>query len=244
MIFWNYLKMPKQIRFYFSPYFVSKFYLLKDIELMIKKYQFKGSILDIGCGQKPYQYLFKKADKYLGIDFKNYSINKDYKGLNPDLHFSHDYLKTSTLNFDDESFDHTVSFQVMEHHKNPAKMISEMARITKKGGYIMISVPFLAGLHEEPNDYQRFTKYGLIELFKRNNCRVVKIKEQGSLFSTISLLLNENLNNFAGRNKLAYIVSAIIYLPFLVFEYLSLILDKIFKSDKIYFNYLILAEKK
>lgn len=233
----------KKIRFYISPYFISKFYLLKDIESMVKKYQFKGSILDIGCGQKPYRYLFKKADKYLGIDFKNYSINKDFKGGGPDLYFENDYLKTFCLNFDNESFDHVVSFQVLEHHKDPAKMISEMARVTKRGGYLMISAPFLAGIHEEPNDYQRFTKYGLIELCKKNNCRVIEIREQGSLFSTISMLLNEYLNNFASHSKLTYFLSAIIYLPFLIFEYISLILDKIFKSNKIFFNYLILIKK-
>lgn len=236
--------MPKQIRFYISPYFISKFYLLKDIELMVKKYQFKGSILDFGCGQKPYQYLFKKADKYLGIDFKDYSINKDFKGKKPDLYFKNDYLKTLTLNLSDESFDHAVSFQVFEHHRDPYKMISEIARITKRGGYIMISAPFLAGMHEEPNDYQRFTKYGLIELFKRNNCRIVEIREQGSLFSTISMLLNEHLNNFAARNKFCYFLGALVYLPFLLFSYLSLFLDQIFKSNKIFFNYLILAKKK
>lgn len=235
--------MPKQIRFYVSPYFISKLYLLKDIQSIVKKYQFKGSILDIGCGQKPYKYLFKTADKYLGIDFKNYSINKDFKGEGPDLYFADNYLKTLSLDLADESFDNSVSFQVFEHHKDPAKMISEMVRITKRGGYIMISAPFLAGIHEEPNDYQRFTKYGLIELFRRNNCRVVEIREQGSLFSTISMLLNEHLNNFAAKDKLSYFISALIYLPFILFSYVSLLLDQIFKSKKIFFNYLILIKK-
>lgn len=236
--------MPKQIRFYISPYFISKHYLLKDIASLVKKYQFKGSILDIGCGQKPYKYLFKKADQYLGVDFKNFSINKDFKGEKPDLYFKSDYSKTLTLNLSDESFDHAVSFQVLEHHQDPAKMVSEMARITKRGGYLMISAPFLAGLHEEPQDYQRFTKYGLIELCKKNNCRILEIREQGSLFSTISLLLNEYLNNFAARNKFCYFLGALVYLPFLLFSYLSLFLDQIFKSDKIFFNYLILLKKE
>lgn len=236
--------MPKQIRFYFSPYFIPKYYLLKDITSLVKKYQFKGRVLDLGCGQKPYQYLFKKTNKYLGIDFKNFSVNKDFKSRGPDLYFKSDYLKTSNLNFGDESFDHAVSFQVLEHHQDPAKMVSEMARITKRGGYLMISAPFLAGLHEEPSDYQRFTKYGLIELFKKNNCRVVEIKEQGSLFSTISLLLNEYLNHFASKSKPTYFLSVVIYLPFLIFGYVSLFLDQIFKSDKIFFNYLILLKKE
>jgi len=118
-----------------------------------------------------------------------------------------------------------------------------MYRITKKSGYILLTVPFLGGLHEEPNDYQRFTKYGLFELFKPYKCKIIKIKEQGSIFSTISILLNEYLNCFASKGKLQYLISILIYLPFILFSYFSLILDIFFKSNKIFFNYLILVKK-
>jgi len=122
-------------------------------------------------------------------------------------------------------------------------LISEMLRVVKKGGCILLTAPFLGGIHEEPHDYQRFTKYGLIELFKPYKCEILEIKEQGALFSTISMFLNEYLNSFAANNKLSYFISVLIYLPFILFSYISLLLDKIFKSNKILFNYLILVKK-
>jgi len=235
--------MLNKYRFYTSPYFLNKFYLVRDIKYINKKYNFSGSLLDIGCGSKPYTDLFNKIKEYKGIDFKDYLVNKDFWARKPDYFFSNGYSKTLTLPFKNESFDNVVSFQVLEHHPNPQKLISEMFRIVKKKGYILLTVPFLGGIHEEPHDYQRFTKYGLIELFKPYKCKILEIKEQGALFSTISMLLNEYLNNFAAKNKLFYFISVLIYLPFLLLSYVSLLLDKIFKSDKIFFNYLILVKK-
>ena len=235
--------MSKKFRFYIFPYFLNKFYLARDIRYINKKYNFRGSLLDIGCGSKPYRSLFDNIKEYRGIDFKDYSVNKDFSFGKPDYFFSNKYSKTLTLPLKNESFDNVVSFQVLEHHPNPQKLISEMFRVVKKGGYILLTAPFLGGIHEEPHDYQRFTKYGLIELFKSYKCEILEIKEQGALFSTISMLLNEYLNSFAANSKLSYFISVLIYLPFILFSYLSLLLDKIFKSNKILFNYLILVKK-
>ena len=235
--------MIKKFRFYISPFFLAKFYLLKDIKETIEKYKFSGTLLDFGCGEKPYKNLFKDITAYEGIDFKNYSINKDFKAEKPDYYFDNDYLKTLTLPFDNNSFDNTVSFQVLEHHRNPQKMISEIFRITKPKGLILITAPFLGGIHESPNDYQRYTEYGLMELSKPHNCEILEISRQGSLFSTISMLLNEYLSSFASRNIFSYIFAVSIYPLFLLLQYFSLFLDKFFKSNNIFFNYLILVKK-
>jgi len=230
-------------KFYFTPFFIIRFYLLQDIKKILVKYKFTGNLLDVGCGEKPYQNLFKNVSSYTGIDFNHYSKHSRSAIGHPDIYFPNDYNEKLALPFIDNSFQNTVSFQVFEHHKNPQKMFSEMFRVLKNGGYMLISAPFLGGIHEEPNDYQRFTKYGLIELLKPYKCEILEIKEQGALFSTISMLLNEYLNSFAVKNKLFYFISVLIYLPFLLLSYVSLLLDKIFKSNKIFLNYLILVKK-
>jgi SAM-dependent methyltransferase len=235
--------MVKKLRLFISPFFLTRFYQLKDIRKVVKKYPFKGTLIDIGCGNKPYKFLFSEISKYEGIDFKNYSINKDMGHEEPEYFFDKEYGKSFILPFKNNSFSHSVAFQVLEHHKDPQKMISEMVRITKQGGYIFISVPFLGGIHEEPNDFQRFTSFGLIELFETNHCKVVEVIPQGSLFSTISMLLNEYLNNFATKNRVMYILALCLYPPFLLFSYLSTVLDIIFPSRKIVFNYVVLAQK-
>jgi len=232
----------KKIRFYISPYFLIRYYLRRDIKYFAKKYKFEGKVLDLGCGQKPHEHLFGNSE-YIGIDFKDYSKNKDIPDKKPDYYFNEKYSKDLTLPFESESFDHAVSFQVLEHHPEPEIMIRELARIVKKDGLIMLSCPFIYALHEEPNDYQRLTEYKLRELFENNNCQIIRLKKQGSLFSTISMLINEQLNAFAAGSKFHYFLAVAVYFPFLLFQYLSLFLDKFVKSDKIFINYLILVKK-
>lgn len=47
--------------------------------------------------------------------------------------------------FADESFDLTFNNSTMEHFKNPLEGVTEMARVTKKGGYVFVGVPFTYG---------------------------------------------------------------------------------------------------
>lgn len=47
--------------------------------------------------------------------------------------------------FANESFDLTFNNSTMEHFKNPLEGVKEMARVTKKGGYVFVGVPFTYG---------------------------------------------------------------------------------------------------
>ena len=236
--------MKFKLRFLISPYFIIRFYLLKDIRYYVEKYKFEGSVIDVGCGQKPFQYLFSNTQKYTGIDFKGYSINKDFQSGKPDIFFKRNYIKTFKLPFKDNTFDNAVSFQVLEHHKDPDMMVKEITRVIKRKGLIMITAPFLVGLHEGPNDFQRYTEFGLRELFKKNNCEVLDIKGQGSVFSTIYMAVNENFNYFAAKSKFNYFISLIIYPLYLVYQYVSLLLDPLIKTNSTIINYIVIAEKK
>jgi len=45
------------------------------------------------------------------------------------------------LPFKDETFDNVLSFETVEHMPDPAKFIKEIARVTKKGGEVIITCP-------------------------------------------------------------------------------------------------------
>jgi SAM-dependent methyltransferase len=235
--------MFKEFRLYISPAFLSRGYKRRDVKDAVHKFKFDGNILDYGCGQKPYADLFAACDNYVGIDLRNYSANLDMHTGAPDYFFGKDYFKNFKLPFASDKFDHCVSFQVLEHHIKPHLMIAEIARVTKKGGLLLLTAPFLGGLHEEPHDYQRFTKYGLIALLNEHGYEVKYIKEQGSLFSTAAMLMNEYWGYRTSLGGIRRRVAHLIYAPFLAFSYLAFILDKFIKTDKIVFNYLVVAQK-
>ncbi len=53
----------------------------------------------------------------------------------------------------------------------------------KPGGKLILTVPFLGRLHEEPFDYYRYTRYGLRHLLEKGGFEVVEIVPTGSIFS-------------------------------------------------------------
>ena len=233
-----------QYRLFISPLFIARYYLVRDLRVILKKHRLKGSLIDIGCGTKPYKNYFLYIRNYYGIDFKTFSRNKDFPEDKPDYYLNNSYAKSFILPFQDNQFDNAVSFQVLEHHADPNKMITEMIRVTKSGGYLLISAPFISSLHESPHDYGRFTEYYFQRILKKYNCHILEMKKQGSLFSTIATLLSDYLNAFAARSRFFYFFALAISPPFLLFQYSSLILDGLFPSGQIFFNYVILARKK
>jgi len=225
------------------PHFVNRYYLKKNIGEQAKKYKFKGSVIDIGCGEKPYESLFYYSGSYLGIDFRSFSRNKGYYKSEPDFYFPKNYSLKWRLPFSNSAFDNAVSFQVLEHHPETEKMIAEMARIVKTKGLVMISAPLVWGLHEKPVDYFRFTPYLLSKLLEEKGLKVLELKKLGSFFSVLSSLTTDYLMELANKNKIFFFLALIIY-PFLLSgSYLCLLLDQLFKSDDIYLNTLILARK-
>jgi len=87
---------------------------------------------------------------------------------------------------ENESFDIILCLSVLEHTKHPEKIIREIKRILKKEGLVIVTVPFIMSLHDTPDDYWRFTKYGLLELFK--DFELVEIKENMNSLETMGYL--------------------------------------------------------
>jgi SAM-dependent methyltransferase len=53
---------------------------------------------------------------------------------------------------------------VLEHVRDPARVMSEMRRVLAAGGYLHLVTPFCHPFHEYPKDYRRFTPDGLKQL--------------------------------------------------------------------------------
>ncbi len=67
--------------------------------------------------------------------------------------------------FPDASFDFVVSQAVLEHVRDPRRVVAEMRRVLKPGGWIFVDVPFLQCVHMY-SDFWRYTPRGLSELMK------------------------------------------------------------------------------
>lgn len=100
-----------------------------------------GNVLDVGChsGLFTNRILKKmKASKIYGIDVSSNAIERA-KSRIPRGHFQ--VADAYSLPFQDGIFDAVFCLEVLEHVDFPEKVLSEIKRILKKGGYGVILVP-------------------------------------------------------------------------------------------------------
>lgn len=55
---------------------------------------------------------------------------------------------------------------VLEHVDEVFKAVDEITRVLKKGGVLLLGVPFRQAIHSVPHDYWRFTPFGVGYLLK------------------------------------------------------------------------------
>lgn len=68
------------------------------------------------------------------------------------------------LPFPDAIFQRVECDAVLEHVRDPVKVMCEIRRVLAPGGYAHLVTPFCHPFHEYPKDYRRFTIDGLKEL--------------------------------------------------------------------------------
>ena len=211
-------------------------FLFEDIEAAIKKYAF-GDMLDIGCGNKPYQKWYAPVTStQIGCDISQSNLNKV------------DVICPATdLKFSDNSFDSVLCTQVMEHVFDNKLLVKEAYRVLKPGGQIILTVPFCWQLHEEPYDFFRVSKYGLQELFEDAGFEIIVIKANGGKWAaTFQMFINTIHSTFKYKTvkaKMLKILFVELRLTALLNK-LAVWIDRRHFDDLWTLNYLVVAKKK
>lgn len=164
--------------------FVNPFYFaragLRDAMIEFAP-KLSGSLLDVGCGSKPYRLLFN-VDTYVGLDIESETSRE--RGVADTLYSG------SAFPFSDNSFDSILCNQVLEHVFNPDEFIGEIVRVLKPSGKVLLTVPFVWDEHEQPYDYARYSSFGLRALFTKQGLRVIQHKKLGADSSILFQLTN------------------------------------------------------
>ena len=94
-----------------------------------------GRIVDVGCGRGAMWPLVRTMfDSYLGIDGVRYdTFPRSVPLVRADL--------DGAIPLADASVDVALSVETIEHLENPRAFVRELARITRAGGWIVISTP-------------------------------------------------------------------------------------------------------
>ena len=128
--------------------------------------------------------------------------------------------------FRDGTFDFIFMMEVLEHVRDPHVALSEIQRVLKPGGKMLMSTPFVFEAHDVPHDYYRFTKFGLQYLL-RSFASVEVHARNGYLKSCIVPLLR--------LYKSRYAIDVCFGLMFVAFVFvmypLIWLLNKLVRSD-------------
>ena len=86
---------------------------------------------------------------------------------------------------DDAIADLVLVPNLVHHIANQEALFSEMARITKPNGKVFVFEPTLRELHQIPDDYLRYTPYGMHEIMRKVGLTPIDTKLDGGPFSAI-----------------------------------------------------------
>jgi len=119
----------------------------------------QGRVLDVGCGQRPYEALVP-AREYVGVDIDSEVTRR--------LARADVFYDGKVLPFADGSFDAVLCSQVLEHVFTPVEFLTEIRRVLQPGGVLLLATPFVWDEHEQPHDFGRYSSFGLRALLERN----------------------------------------------------------------------------
>jgi len=214
-----------------NPGYVFYKMLSKDIEEASRL--IKGTLLNVGCGKKPYKEIFQnKVDFCVGIGLPS----TPYGTSKVDV-----FSNALQLSFRDRCFDVVLAIQLLEHLPEPQKFFSEIHRVLKSDGIVILTLPLMAAIHKVPHDFLRYTSFGLIYWLEKMGFKIIGVKEQGGICTILTFLLAYYIWNatvqlpWGPRNLIRTLVSPI--------QLFALLDDSIFQNKRYALNYCLTAQK-
>ena len=147
----------------------------------------KGNLLDLGCGNVPLYAAYKDLVE------DNYCV--DWQGsLHTNKYLDQDADLNQKLPLDSDKFDTIILSSVLEHIRQPEQLVGEMNRVLKKGGKLLLNVPFYYCLHEVPHDYFRYTRYALESMLNDSGFNIVSIETSGGVPEVLCDIYAKNIS--------------------------------------------------
>ena len=129
----------------------------------------------------------------------------------------------AALPFRTGTFDAAIHIVTLEHVREPAAVLREIARSLAPGGVLLLAAPHEWEIHQAPHDYYRYTRHGLAYLLERAGLEAGEIRPAGGYFRLLARRLLNGLQFFTGGPRWIWFVPAAIFLvpPALILPFLD-----------------------
>lgn len=171
-----------------NPFYLARKALYENIAALAP--ELGGRLLDVGCGRKPYEHLFTTTD-YVGLEIETTEHRDEKKA---DF-----YYDGHRFPFDAASFDSVIANEVFEHVFEPAEFLSEVSRVLRPRGRLLLTLPFVWDEHEQPYDFARYSSFGIRHVLETHGFEVLESRKTVSDVRVIAQLLNAYIYKVVGR---------------------------------------------
>ncbi len=121
------------------------------------------------------------------------------------------------LPFKEGEFDYHLSLETLEHLNSPESYYHEASRVLKKGGYAIVSVPFMFRMHGgEPDHKMDYFRYGngfFYDIAEKTNMQVERIYSNTGIGTTITVMFNQWLILLFGNQVRHKLLASFVFSP-------------------------------
>lgn len=177
-----------------------------DLSYSIRRYYvdafYHREILDIAADSLVLDLGGTKVRKRGLFDVDAYPFQVIYANLVPDKR-PDVVCDASTTPFSENSFDAVICAELLEHVRDPRRVLLEVSRILRPGGKLIASVPFLFPIHGDPEDYGRYTDhFWQMELEGCGFSNIVLVK-QGAWHGVLAEMIRARLYDAHKRGRIS-----------------------------------------
>lgn len=148
-------------------------------EQLVSQWPVGSLVLDLGG---------HKANKRGNFDINRHPVQVIYSNLTttkqPDI--QSDALANP---FPANVFDYVICAELLEHVPQPVSILSEVHRVLKPEGKLIITVPFMFHIHADPYDYGRYTEFFWQENLQKLGFKDIRITKHGVYWSVLAEMI-------------------------------------------------------
>lgn len=169
--------VPAELREFVRASPVHRRAIVREVAAEARALPAGARVLDAGAGEAPYRPL---------LTHTAHTTHDWAASPHPGARRADVVADLADLPVADASFDAVLCTEVLEHVAEPAAALAELHRVLAPGGRLLVTVPFVIELHEEPHDHFRYTSHGLRGLLERAGFEQVEVAALTGWFSTLA----------------------------------------------------------